>query len=421
MNTDRDRLRFRLLTGHCILWSLASSLANGFVGAYLLRLGFSLDVTILLYALLLGIRFSMRALTLPVIRRLGLRRAFLFGTVIAALQFLPLIRADQAWCVAAWLLIISTGECIYWPISHAAYAVCGGDGRRGRQVAFRLVASTIVSVLGPVAGGLVLTRIGPGAEFGLATAVSLLSAAPLLWLGDIDLGGVPTIRRSLSVADPVGMCAFAADGWMAASLVLAWPMILFSTLGSSYVMLGWAGGAAEVAGALAGLAAGAAIDRGHRRPLSRGVSVALLFGIALRAASGSDPLAAFMANAVGAAVGGIYYPVLMSVVYDRAKRSGSAYQFHLATEAGWDAGAILGCLATAAIVWSGVPMTLAVLPAALGVLVTHLCVRAEAKSVPYQATPDQACPPSRYAALISGRDSNSAPVPAMVIDPFTST
>ena len=32
-----------------------------------------------------------------------------------------------------------------------------------------------------------------------------------------------------------------------------------------------------------------------------------------------------------------------------------------------------------------------------------------------------ACPPSRYAARISGRASNSAPVPAMVMEPFTST
>ena len=380
MNLDRDGRQFRLLTVHCVLWSLAVSLASGFVGAYLLRLGFSLEVTIVLYAVLLAIRFSMRVLTLPLIRRLGMRRALLLGTAVAAFQFLPLIRADQAIWVGVWILIVSAGECIYWPICHAANAMCGGGGRRGRQIAFRQVASTVISVVGPVAGGLVLTRIGPAAEFGLATAVCLLSTVPLVWFGDIDLGHVPSIRRSLSGADPVGLCAFAADGWMAASLVLAWPMILFSTLGSSYAVFGWSTGAAGIAGALAGLAAGVAIDRGHRRRLSRGVAVALLIGIALRVASGWAPWSAFAANAVGAAVSGVYYPVLMSVVYDRAKRSGSAYQFHLATEAGWDAGAILGCLATAAVAYSGVPVTLSILPAALGVLVIHRCVRAEARA-----------------------------------------
>jgi MFS transporter, DHA1 family, inner membrane transport protein len=183
----------------------------------------------------------------------------------------------------------------------------------------------------------------------------------------------------LKVTDPVGLCAFAADGWIGAGIALAWPLILFSSLGSSYDLLGWATGAGAVAGALAGLAGGRAIDRGHRRVLSRAVAVAMVVAVAMRAGSAWAPGGAVAATLVGAAVGGLYYPVLMSVIYDRAKRSGSAYQFHLLTEVGWDVGAILGCLAAAAVAWSGAPPTLVVLPAVLGVLVIHRCVRAEAR------------------------------------------
>jgi MFS family permease len=378
--TGRELRRFRLLTVHGVLWSFALSLASGFVGAYLLRRGFSIASTLLLYAVLLGIRFLMRMIMLPVIRRLGMRKALLLGTVIASFQFLPLIRADQPLWLVVWVLIVAAGECIYWPICHAANAVCGGGGRRGRQIAVRQVASTIISVVGPVAGGLVLTRMGPAAEFGIATVVCLLSTAPLLLLGNIDLGEVPTLRRSWRIADTVGLCAFAADGWMCAGVGFAWPMILFTTLGSSYNGLGLATGTAGIAGAAAGMLAGVAIDRGHRRRLSRAVTVALLCAILLRVASGWAPWAALAANTMGAAVGGLYYPTLMSLVYDRAKRSGSAYQFHLSTEAGWDVGAIFGCVATAAVAFSGLPLTLTVLPASLGVLVIHRCVRAEAKT-----------------------------------------
>lgn len=377
MTIDQDGRQFRLLTIHCVLWSLAMSLASGFVGAYLLRLGFGIAPTVALYAVLLAVRFGMRALLLPVIRRLGMRRAMLLGAAIAALQFLPLIHANETIWLGVWILIVSAGECIYWPIYHAANAVCGGGGRRGRQIAFRQMASTAISVLGPVVGGIVMTRIGPAAEFGIATVFCLLSTAPLLWMGTIDLGIVPTVARSWRIADPIGLCAFAADGWMCAGTGFAWPMILFANLGSSYDALGWASSAAGVAGAIAGVACGVAIDHGHRRHLSRAVTVALLLGVGLRVASGWVPGLAFVANTVGAAVGGIYYPILMSVVYDRAKRSGSAYQFHLSAEAGWDAGAIMGCLATAAVAWTGVTVTLAVLPAALGVLVIHRCVGAE--------------------------------------------
>ena len=380
MKTDREGRQLRLLTVHCVLLSLAMSLAGGFVGAYLLRLGFSLATTIAMYAALLAVRFSMRAVMLPIVRRLGMRRAMLFGALIAAFQFLPLIKAEQPMWLSAWILIVSAGECIYWPIYHAANAVCGGAGHRGRQIAVRQMVCSVISVIGPVAGGLILTRLGPAAEFGIATLVCLVATLPLMCLGPIDLGTMPTIRQSLRVADPVGLCAFAADGWMCAGVGIAWPMILFSTLGSSYDALGWANSAAGIAGALAGLGCGKAIDRGHRSQISHSVAAALLIGIALRVASGWAPWAAFAANAVGAAVGGVYYPVFMSVVYDRAKRSGSAYQFHLSTEAGWDSGAILGCLAAAAVAWSGAPVTLAVLPAILGVVAIHWCVRAEART-----------------------------------------
>jgi MFS family permease len=355
------------------------SLANGFVGAYLLRLGFGIATTIMLYALLLGVRFLLRAIMLPIVRRLGMQRAMLAGAFIVAFQFLPLIRADEPLWLGVWILVISVGECIYWPIFHAANAMAGGGGRRGRQIAFRQMASTAISVIGPGAGGTLLTRAGPGAEFGIATVFCVLSTVPLLWIGQIDIGHVPSMRQSISGADRVGLYAFAADGWMCAGTGIAWSLILFTTLGSSFDTLGWASSAAAIAGALAGLACGVAIDRGHRPALSQLVCVALLISVALRVASGWAPWVAFIANAFGAAVGGLYVPVLMSVIYDRAKRSGSAYHFHLSTEAGWDAGAILGCLASAAVVWSGAPVTLAVLPAALGVLVVQRCVGAETR------------------------------------------
>lgn len=412
MRIDHEGRQFRLLMLHCVLWSLAMSLASGFAGAYLLQLGFDIPETVALYGLLLTIRFAMRALILPLVRRLGVRRAMVLGTVIAAFQFLPLIHADSLPWLCVWIGVVSAGECLYWPICHAAIAVCGGGGRRGRQIALRQMATTAISVLGPVAGGILLTRLGPLAEFGIATLVCLTAAAPLLWMGTIDLGAIPTIRRSLQVADRVGMYAFAADGWMCGGLGIAWPLMLFSLLGSSYDVLGWASSAAAVAGALAGLGCGLAIDRGHRPLLSRIVTFALVAGVGLRAASVLAPSAAFVANMLGSAVGGLYYPVLMSVVYDRAKRSGSAYQFHLSAEAGWDAGAIMGCLTMAGIAWCGVPLALAILPAALGALVLNRCVRTEV---------GQACPPSRYAALISGRANSSEPDPAMVMEPLTST
>src|SRR4051794_4328334 len=157
MTIDQQGRQFRLLTTHCILSSLAMSLAGGFVGAYLLRLGFSVAAAIAINGILLAIRCAMRAALLPAVRRLGTGRALLLGRALMALQFLPLIHADRPGWLIVWVLIVSTGECIYWPICHAAYAMSGSGGRRGWQIALRQIAATGVSVAGPMAGGQILT------------------------------------------------------------------------------------------------------------------------------------------------------------------------------------------------------------------------------------------------------------------------
>ncbi len=75
MPASRDQRQFNLITAHTLLWSLAMSMTGGFIGAYLLRLGFSMGDTVLLYAGALAARFVMRTATLPLVRRIGTRRA----------------------------------------------------------------------------------------------------------------------------------------------------------------------------------------------------------------------------------------------------------------------------------------------------------------------------------------------------------
>ena len=388
MTTGQTGRQFRLLTFHCVLWSLGMSLACGFVDAYMLRLGFGIATTLVLHAVLLTVRFSIRALILPIVRRLGMRPAMLLGATIAAFQFLPLIKADQALFLGIWIAIVSVGECIYWPICHAANAVCGGaGGRRGRQIALRQMAGTASAVLAPLVGGALLTTLGPAAEFATASILTLVSVLPLFRMQPIELGRIPTMRQSVRGADSLGLFAFAADGWISACLGIAWPMILFTSLNSSYCALGWAGSGAAVISAGAGLGCGIAVDKGHRHQMSRLISLGLLLGISLRVASAWAPWAALTANTLAAAVGGLYTPVLMSVIYDRAKRSGSAYQFHLSAEAGWDAGCILGCLTAAAVACTAAPTTFAVLPSILGVALLHRCIRAEPNRTPQRALP----------------------------------
>jgi len=256
--------------------------------------------------------------------------------------------------------------------------VTGAGSSRGRELGVRTAVGAIVGVLGPLSGGVLLERFGAAADFVIAAAFCMASMLPLLSMTGIRVGPIPSARESLQSIDLLGVTAFAADGWMASGLALAWPMVLFISLGFRYEAFGVANALAGLAGAATGLACGGSIDRGRRDRYLIVVSSALSLGFAVRACASWSPLAATIANATGAAVMGLYVPVLMSVIYERAKQSGAAYRFHFAAEAGWDVGASLGCLVGAAVAWATAEPSLAIIPAALGVWVVYWCVRFQA-------------------------------------------
>lgn len=370
--------QFRLLTLHYSLYQLATALAGGFVGAYLLKLGFGLPAALSAYAGLLLMRLGLRFGALAYARRFGFRATLVTGVVLAALQFLPLLRADSVAWLVAWALVLAVAESLYWPVYHAAQAVTGGGARRGRELGLRTAIGAVIGVVGPLCGGLLLQHFGPEVDFGIAGFLALLSALPFLRMQDIPAGPIPGARESMRGIDRVALLAFAADGWMASGLVLAWPMVLFVALGAHYEVFGLANAVAGLVGAVTGILCGRAIDRGERGRYLPAVCLALVAGFVLRAGAGWSPLSAALANATGAAIMGLYAPVLMSMIYDRAKHSGAAYRFHFSTEAGWDIGAASGCLAAAAVAALASIPSFAVLPAALGVVVLYACVREKA-------------------------------------------
>jgi hypothetical protein len=375
---------FRLLTLHAALFGLASAMAGGFVGAYLIKLGLGLPVALATYAALLAIRCGVRLAAVAVVRRIGIAGGMMLGAVLGALAFLPLLLADRStgWLLA-WVVAVSTAEALYWPAYHAATAAtAAGEGSLGRQLGERMTVGALVTVVGPLAGGFLLASFGEAADFGIAALCALLSILPLARMGRIEGGPVPSLREALGGFDRRGTAAYAADGWIASGLGFVWPMLLFSSMGASYEAFGAANAAAGLVGAAVSLFCGRAIDRGQRDRYLLLVCVALAASFGLRAASAWWPLAAAMANATGAAIAGFYGPVVISVVYERAKRSGAIYRFQINAEAGWDCGAVAGLLLAALVAWAAPAASLAVLPAALGIAPLYLAIRGPRRAHP---------------------------------------
>ena len=357
---------------HYGLHALAANAGGLFFAVYLLKAGLSAPWVLVSIALILMGRFCLRPLTLMAGKAWGLKPTLMLGTLAQALPYLILPYVDGlnpywlAMCLA-WGL----GDALYWPSYHAYFAALGDPEHRGHQVSAREALATGVGILGPVLGGWALLTLGPGAGFAIAALVQLASALPLLSGPQVKIapkaeGAVDAARR--------GFLLLACDGFLCAGWVWVWQVILFTNLGGSFTAFGGALALGAVVSALAGLVLGQFVDSGHGRRAAVLAFVVMAATLGLRAWV-TSPAMSVLANALGALVVCIYTPTMMRAIYNMSKASPCTLRFHMVTEGGYDLGASLGCLVSAALIALGLSLWATLLLALIGAFGVMLLLR----------------------------------------------
>ena len=353
-----------LLNLHYSVHALAISGGGAFFAVFLLKAGVPVPGVLLAMAAILIGRFAIRPAVLPLGRRYGLKPLVIAGTIVTALQY-PLLAEVHGvgWQLYVLCIVSSIGDTLYWTAYHAYFASLGDAEHRGHQISAREAAAAMVGIVAPLLTGWALVTVGPRLAFGVTATALLLSALPLLWAPNVRIPA--EAPGSLRAALP-GVLLFMADGWTAMGYAFVWQIALFITLDESFTAFGGAMALAAIVGAISGLFLGRFIDAGHGRRavwLAAGVMTAT---IAARAIGVLHPAAAILANAAGAVVVALYTPTMMTAVYNLSKRSPCVLRFHIAAEGGWDAGGASACLAAAALIWAGAPMSAAICLAFLG-------------------------------------------------------
>lgn len=272
----------------------------------------------------------------------------------------------------AFTVTTAIGDTIYWTAYHAYFAALGDQEHRGHQISVREAVSAIVGILSPIVAGVGLVRFGPQIAFSATAVFQVLAALPLLRTPDVAVARhAPGVLKQALPA----MLLFAADGWIAVGYIVVWQLALFISLGENYVAFGTALAAAALVGAIGGMILGRHIDAGYG---GRAVWIAigvLVTCLSLRAAVVEYATLAMIANALGALVGCLYTPTLMTAVYNQAKRSHCALRFHVATEGGWDVGGASAALITAALLSRNAPLSAGILLALIGACASFLLLR----------------------------------------------
>jgi MFS family permease len=357
---------------HYGLHALAANAGGLFFAVYLLKAGLSAPWVLASIALILAVRFCLRPLTLIAGKAWGLKPTLMLGTLFQALPYLilPYVDGLNAYWLAlclAWAL----GDAVYWPSYHAYFAALGDAEHRGHQVSAREALVATTGVIGPVLGGWALMTLGGNAAFGIAAFIQLASAVPLL------TGPQVVIAKSVPGAFQFGRMGFlllASDGWLCAGLIWVWQIILFTNMGRSFAAYGGAIAIGALASALAGLFLGRFVDAGHGRRAALIAFSVLAITILVRA-SATSPAVSVFASTLGALVVCLYTPTMMTAIYNMSKASPCTLRYHMVSEGGYDLGASLGCLASAGLIWVGVPLWQTMLLALIGAVSVMLLQR----------------------------------------------
>jgi len=373
-NRDINRLAI-----HATLVSLAWSMAGIFFTVYLLRAGLPPAQIFLATAAILAARFALRPLVIFVTSKIGLRYTLILGTFLSAIPFPAIVLVHGVGlALMLFCVITSLSQVFYWTCYHVYFSSLGDIEHRGKQIGVRQALGTLAGVIGPAAGGIMLTSVGPWFAFSAAFAIQITAIFPLLRVREPKIA---QLSPHGAFADAkIGIRLFFADGWIQSGSATAWIIIMFQALGARYDNFGGVLALAALGGAFGGMVLGRFMDMGHARRsvwLNAGILAA---GLVFKVACGGHPFAVISITVATTLFSGLYLPYWMTAVYNAAKTAPCTFRFHFASEGGWDAGGVLASLAAAAVCAAKLPIEVVIMLALPMVVVQALLLDASYKA-----------------------------------------
>lgn len=314
---------------------------------YLYQQGFGVPSIMLYYVVVYGLYFFLVPLGGKFVARFGAERSMLVASVMM-IGYYGSLFLIQTSAVFFWVapIFFALQKMFYWPAYHSDFIRSSDEGERGKEFSGLWSVSTIVYILGPIVGGLLITRFGFNGLFVFVGAVVMLSNIPLF------LAKVPREKEKFSYWHALTMpfhpihrrsaLAYVALGEELIMLTV-WPIFIFLMF-KDYLSIGGILTGATLLTALVTLLFGRAVDQGKPHHLLRigGVMTALVW--ITRLAVNSTP-AVFISDTLGRIFKNSTFVPLTSMTYERALKERRVIERSVFYEQGFAIGKTLAALA----------------------------------------------------------------------------
>lgn len=271
--TKRQYKNLEWFYTHLIIRQFGISMFGIFNSVYLFQILtkhfnniFSLALTSLFFALVYFCQYLFINFAILTINKLGLRKCMLVGGIFTSLFFLILYLGKYNLLFLPLAAILGGLYLAFYYIAfHIYFTELTDDKAEGEEVAVGSVLPAIVSILGPMCAGFIISLTGFGGVF-IAMGIALVTAnIPLKFIPNtkdeikikfVDLLAPFKLKRNLN--NNLALSGFAV---METTTTYLWPLFVFPILSNSFVELGFIGSLIALVSTLTTFLIGFLIDK----------------------------------------------------------------------------------------------------------------------------------------------------------------
>jgi MFS family permease len=302
--------------------SFAVAMVAIFEPIYLYSRGFSLHQVLFFYLVIYSIYLFTIPLGAKFARKFGYEKSILLGTPFLALYYisLHLISINYLFVLVA-VIAFAAQKSFYWPGFHADFARFGKNNERGREISNIMVITSILYIIGPFLGGLLISVWGFKLLFTVATILILASNLPLLSTPEkfkpTPFAYKDSFKRLFAKENRRNFFGFMGYGEELLSMVM-WPIFIFIVV-KDFLSVGSLVALATLTTTIVLLFVGKMVDVGHshRRSILR-MGTIFRSGSWLLRLLVNGTLGVFLVDSLGRTSKNVIVVPMMAMTYERA-------------------------------------------------------------------------------------------------------
>lgn len=263
-----------------IIQQIAGGLLGFFVPIFLfIYFDYYIQGVILFY----GITFLLFGLLLPIgaktMSKIGLKASMILGSLFLVGYFtsLYLLSNNVAFALILTISFVTLFRVLYWVPYHTEFAKTTDDLSRGKEIAFLVSISTLVSIALPFIAGLIITKFNFSVLFLISIIIASISIIPILLLKPVKekyrYSYFQTFKELFSRKNRKLLFAYGGEGAEFVVGFVIWPIFIFQLLEGNYLSVGILSSLIVFVSIIFRLAIGRLTDKMDKRKIIRTGSI----------------------------------------------------------------------------------------------------------------------------------------------------